>query len=162
MKLTQNATVAECWTCGERVIAGICGATLKPIVLDLTVLDVPAFIALRARRGKVYAVDYGGIIVGPLTANTEYPMNAWRPVHPHPWTPPEESKPSWHEPSCWSHSAPPGGFQACSCPPPPSEPPQSRTAPLRAFDEACRLLVQELGAVMLQKESNGRTVFRGP
>lgn len=90
--LSEKAKLAVCNSCGLHVMAGKSMATLKPVVLDLVPLDVPAFLAVRAAKRKVYAIGTCGEIVGPLSSrDTYFPMNAWRPEHPCPWTQPEDA-----------------------------------------------------------------------
>jgi hypothetical protein len=152
VKLTQNARLAECTTCGQRVIAGICGSTLKPIVLDIVVLDIQAFIELGGT--KLYALGMDNRIEGPLKPGTRFPMNEWRPKHPHPWTEPVYVKPSWHEPLCASRNGAErlsGALDVCTCPDPPSSPPVRSTVPMRAEDDPVRLLIDGLGAVFIER-----------
>jgi hypothetical protein len=160
LKLGDPAIVMRCRSCNALVLLGV-GLDNKPVMASIEVVDVARFIELRAKRVKFWHLDDYKQLV-PLGPTSVVPMAEWRPAHPCKWQEPVEEPRTAPLPPCHTLGGPSaawcqsGGTGATSC----DFCDKAPFSPSRALDGACSLLMRGLGAVMLEREVNGRIVYR--
>lgn len=159
---TKAPIVQRCRVCGDWTLTGSM-VSGRQITVSLTPFTPQSF-AHWASGGRkpVYVVINGGVCL--VRAGDGTRLDEWRPEHvcpveslpqgrSEPFTPPcERGVPGMCGRTPQERSA---GVRNCDmCDAPPSEP------NVRPLDAAAALLIRNLGAVMIERETNDRIVYR--